>query len=395
MKTTIYDTIRAIYRIIVKLKLLIRIQCASSEDIVISFFGNKLKHDQIVTGGFVKLFHLKNNYKSSNECFNILYLVSSALPPYAEEWISIAKSKGIKVIWNQNGVAYPAWAGDNYNEINAVRKNLIHRSDYVIYQSIFCKNSSDIYLGDFKGGKSVIYNCVDTEVFKNFNRGKRRTPFTILVTGSHHQRERVLLSIEILKRLRDSGNEFEMIIAGKYLWKPAAGFLDALEEAVAYAKEACVYEYVDFLNAYTQEAAPELYNRAHVLLHLKYNDPCPTVPIEAMACGVPVVASACGGMPELLGKKGGILLPVEQSYEKQFYPTAKDACQAIVELSLNWNNASLLARDRALLFDRVPWIKSHDIIFRELLLSPPGSVPTQIVMEEKLPREFEANQWPQ
>ena len=46
--------------------------------------------------------------------------------------------------------------------------------------------------------------------------------------------------------------------------------------------------------------------RAHVLLHTKVNDPCPTAVIEAMACGLPVAYPASGGTVELVGDEAGI-----------------------------------------------------------------------------------------
>ena len=52
--------------------------------------------------------------------------------------------------------------------------------------------------------------------------------------------------------------------------------------------------------AYRQEEAPAIYRSAHILLHSKYKDPCPTVPIEAMACGLPVLASNFSALPEVV-----------------------------------------------------------------------------------------------
>ena len=49
----------------------------------------------------------------------------------------------------------------------------------------------------------------------------------------------------------------------------------------------------------------ELMRRAHLLLHTKVKDPCPSAVIEAMACGLPVVYPASGGTVELVGDEAG------------------------------------------------------------------------------------------
>ena len=46
--------------------------------------------------------------------------------------------------------------------------------------------------------------------------------------------------------------------------------------------------------------------RAHLLLHTKVKDPCPSTVVEAMACGLPVVYPASGGTVELVGDEAGI-----------------------------------------------------------------------------------------
>ena len=44
---------------------------------------------------------------------------------------------------------------------------------------------------------------------------------------------------------------------------------------------------VEAVGRYSQADAPALFRRAHVLLHTKVNDPCPSVVLEAMASGAP------------------------------------------------------------------------------------------------------------
>ena len=57
---------------------------------------------------------------------------------------------------------------------------------------------------------------------------------------------------------------------------------------------------VSLIGRYNQIDAPVIYRSAHVLIHLKYLDPCPNVVIEGMASGLPVIYSESGGTAELV-----------------------------------------------------------------------------------------------
>ena len=48
---------------------------------------------------------------------------------------------------------------------------------------------------------------------------------------------------------------------------------------------------------------------ADVFAFPSYAEGCPNVVIEALNCGIPVVATTVGGIPELVGSHNGILVP--------------------------------------------------------------------------------------
>jgi glycosyltransferase involved in cell wall biosynthesis len=68
-----------------------------------------------------------------------------------------------------------------------------------------------------------------------------------------------------------------------------------------WARELKLQDHVTFTGSYTQQQAVDIYRGADVLLHTQYNDACPSVVLEAMACGLPVVYSNSGGVGELVG----------------------------------------------------------------------------------------------
>jgi D-inositol-3-phosphate glycosyltransferase len=87
----------------------------------------------------------------------------------------------------------------------------------------------------------------------------------------------------------------ELLIAGG----PEAGALDADPEArrlLALAQEHGVADRVRLLGRVGRADAPALLRSADVVCCTPWYEPFGIVPLEAMACGVPVVASAVGGL---------------------------------------------------------------------------------------------------
>ena len=122
--------------------------------------------------------------------------------------------------------------------------------------------------------------------------------------------------------------------------------------------------------AFTQAEAVALYRGAHVLLHPKYHDPCPTVVIEALACGLPVVGSRSGGLPELVGNDGGSLIDVPLSWDAASPPDPARMAEAVIRLMTDWPAYHAAARIRAQrLFDAERWVAEHRQIFEQVLES--------------------------
>ena len=112
----------------------------------------------------------------------------------------------------------------------------------------------------------------------------------------------------------------------------------------------------------------------HVLLHPKYMDPCPTVVIEALASGLPVVGPASGGLPELVDAGSGRLLPVPEDWEHMHTPDSRAMAAAVGEIAADWPGFSTRARQRALALFRVePGVARHGQIFEQLLGSKPSA----------------------
>jgi glycosyltransferase involved in cell wall biosynthesis len=314
-----------------------------------------------VRGGRGKLLHLQEVFPEA-AAFNILYLVSSAQPPFADELARWARRQGVKVVWNQDGLAYPAWAGRDADALNATMRLAMRHADYVLYQSEFCRESAARFVGPVTAPSEVLPNCVDTRRFRPSAAPVPSEPWTLLAAGSHQNAARVVRAMEIVAELRRRGRDVRLVVAGVLDWADAAADVARTVEALNLG------DAIQILPAYTQRDAPDLFRRAHVLLHLKYKDPCPTVVIEALACGVPVVGSRSGGLPELVGDEGGLLLDVPDSWERLHVPDTTAAADAVTVIMGELGRWRAAARWRAeVRYACEPWLARHEAIFRHVL----------------------------
>ncbi|MGW4165013.1 glycosyltransferase [Streptomyces sp. NPDC004788] len=141
--------------------------------------------------------------------------------------------------------------------------------------------------------KTDIVPCgVDPTVFRPDGPAAARGPYRhrLLHLGRLVPRKGAAVSVAALAQLPDT----ELVVAGG----PAPGELDADPEVrrlCAFAEEIGVADRVRFTGAVPRPAVPALMRSADVVLCPADYEPFGIVPLEAMACGRPVVASAVGG----------------------------------------------------------------------------------------------------
>ena len=311
-------------------------------------------------GGQIKLIPLREKFPEHYDRFNIIYLVSSALPPHAEEIVAAAKRQGVRLVWNQNGIAYPGCYGDYYAWFNLRMAGLRSQADYIFNQSEFSRLSADRYLGPSTAPSEICLNPVDTQMFSPAEAALPSEPWQILAAGTSHAIYRTKSALDTLRALLRCGHKVHLTIAGEFRWKNAAAEVDHEMEGIR--------DHVTILPPFRQSEAPDIYRRAHVLLHTKFNDPCPTVPIEAMACGVPVVGTRSGGMPELVPNAVGVLVPVRQSWMEDFAGDPSALAAGVEQIMEKHPAMSQAARDHAVrTFDVNRWIERHAAVFQNLL----------------------------
>ena len=315
-------------------------------------------------GGLVKFQRMQQQYPNSPDRFNILYMVSSAQPWGSDQLSRMAAKRGRKLVWNQNGVAYPGWHGPGWERKNDAMASILHAADYVFYQSEFCLECANRFLGERRGRYEVLYNAVDTSEFTPGESNHQPAGAVVLLGGNQYQRYRLDTALRALSHLRRQHPEARMLVTGRLSWSHEQA---ARDETQSLLMELGVEDAVEFTGPYRQRDAPALYRRAHVLLHTKYNDPCPGLVVEAMACGLPVVYSASGGVPELVGREAGIGIESPLSFDRDYPPDPEALSDAIANILARRAQYARAARARAVAgFDIKPWLARHQLIFEQL-----------------------------
>jgi glycosyltransferase involved in cell wall biosynthesis len=146
-------------------------------------------------------------------------------------------------------------------------------------------------------------NVVDTEQFRP-PAHRAEGPVRLLTVGRLVEQKRVDRFLLLLSRLRAAGTGARGVIVGD-------GPLRAELERQAADLRLGPHE-VEFRGA-VREMAP-VYGEADLLLLTSDHEGTPNVVLEAMACGLPVVATRVGGVPDIVrhGETGYLVQPGEE-----------------------------------------------------------------------------------
>jgi glycosyltransferase involved in cell wall biosynthesis len=325
------------------------------------FYGHDLvpEDGEPVAGGTAKFQRLARRFPNNPTGFNLLYLGSTSLPRDLDPLLRLARRRGIPVVVNQDGVAYPGWAGEETEALNARYRRALQAADHVLFQSRFSKESSDLFLGEPRGSWEILYNAVDVDRFAPTAAPPDEGP-VLLLGGDQTQAYRLELALRTFAHVLEREPAARLLVAGR-LVSPAEPLLDELG----------VRDRVELVGRYAQRDAPDLIRRAHLLLHTKVKDPCPSAVIEAMACGLPVVYPASGGTVELVGDEAGVGVPHPESWDRDEPPSPEALADAVMQVLAARPTYSTAARARAVeRFSLEPWLDRHQELFSELTLRP-------------------------
>lgn len=325
------------------------------------FYGGARAGD--VGGPLVKVKRLRALFPECRWGFNTVYVLSNT--PYLPDMaLALLKMRRIPLVHNQNGVFYPGWYAGDWKAQNRRMARTYHKADYVFFQSEFCKCSAERYLGVREGAGEILYNAVDTEVYRPSEALVPRTgrAYRFLLTGKidNHLFYRIDSSVRGLAEAVNMGLDAVLDIAG---WVAP----EAQARTKALANDLGIAGLVRLTGPYIQDLAPAIYQRADAYIMTKHNDPCPNTVLEALATGLPVLYSDTGGVGELVGD-AGIGLACVQSWDEPQVPEPKAVAQGMLDIAAGHDMFSHMARARAVdRFDLRHWEQRHGEVFARLI----------------------------
>lgn len=206
---------------------------------------------------------------------------------------------------------YPQWHPKervSYFEENFFRN--ITRADRIIFISDYIRKEA-IKLFDFPADKlKTIHLGFDKEIFKHYShqelqvlRVKYNLPekFILFVSSSEPRKNLKNLILAYSKMDEDIQQNYKLVLTGVKGWndKEIIKLLDKLKDRVTY------------LGYVSNTELCQLYNLATLLVFPSFYEGFGLPPLEAMACGCPVVTSNTTSLPEVCGDAA---IYVEPSY---------------------------------------------------------------------------------
>jgi len=186
-------------------------------------------------------------------------------------------------------------------------------TDHIISVSESTKRDTIQHLGVPEDKITVVYEAANP-IFRPLDRAEARQqvldrhgvdgPFVLFVS-TIEPRKNVPTLLQAIYQLQQCYKEdVRLVLAGGKGW--------LFEDAFALVEELNLDSKVHFLGRVSSEDLLYLYNAAEMLAHPAFYEGFGLPPLEAMACGLPVIVSNVASLPEVVGDAGLLIDPQDQ-----------------------------------------------------------------------------------
>jgi len=181
----------------------------------------------------------------------------------------------------------------------SIEQKLVNSADKITAVSKSCADELKGYYG--VNDVDVVYNGVDTHFFVPNKMKNQNNPY-ILYTGSLDALKGLFDLVRAAKYICRDHQNVKFILAGK---GPLEKNLKRLVHSLDLDRN------ISFVGYINQERLLEYYQEASIFVHPSYHEGLPTTILEAVSCGIPVVATAVAGTSEVItdGETGYLVPP--------------------------------------------------------------------------------------
>ncbi len=225
----------------------------------------------------------------------------------AESIILLGRLKKMPIIVNIHGIVYKKDFHDPERNILRDKLALVSHiraqiASKVVVNSHYMKRLTSSYYKIPKNKITVIPNGVDTKGFTpSGDKINLDGDPAILYVGKISLEKGIDVLIKALRLLKDDLRKAKLHIVGSGSW---------MDRAILLAQKLDVHSYIRFHGKVPHSYLPYVFRGADIFVLPSRVEAFGIVLLEAMACGLPVVASSVGGIPEIVeNSENGILVP--------------------------------------------------------------------------------------
>jgi glycosyltransferase involved in cell wall biosynthesis len=222
-------------------------------------------------------------------------------------------------------------------------------ADHIVYQSGFSQRWWESARGVTPVASQVIFNGVDLETYTPDGPDQRPADRhrLLLVEGSLMGGYELGLSVAVqlanalATRLKEPGDppggvrQVELMVAGR------------VSEQVRASWDSKAITPLHWAGLARREQIPAIDRSAHLLYSADINAACPNAVIEALACGLPVLAFDTGALPEMVAEAAGKVVPYGGDPWRLDPPDIPALAQAALEVLADQPRFRQGARQRA------------------------------------------------
>jgi glycosyltransferase involved in cell wall biosynthesis len=260
-----------------------------------------------------------------------------------------ARRRGVRIVQRLNGMNWLHKVEKTplrtalRSDINNIILSFIRRflADGIVYQSQFSRDWWDRIYGEQPKPNQVTYNAVDLEIYSPI--GPETPPgdhYRILLVEGHltgGYARGLETAVQMAQTVKNQYNlSVELMVVG-----------DVSNSLKAHAQSLAPNLWITWRGVVPHESIPKIDRTAHVLFSADLNAACPNSVVEALSCGLPVVAYNTGALAELVKDGAGEVVPYGADHWQLEEPEILPLAAACVKILHKNHTYRFQARKRA------------------------------------------------